>query len=208
MPGTPTDILIQQLGLQSHPAGGYFLETDRRKTEIGTPFRPSEPDSWQFPSVHPISPATPRTSHSDAPPRALATTIYYLLTKDSPTGIILREKSVAYHMHHQGRMEYTLITPGSPPKIETNVLGSDTSKGESRMIVVDPGVWKFARLLPEDLADEERAKEGCLMTMLLVPGFSLEDHEFLTPESLKALFDGVEGGEEWIRRFSDHVWRN
>ncbi|KAJ8095747.1 hypothetical protein PM082_022854 [Marasmius tenuissimus] len=184
MPGTPTDTLIQQLGLQSHPAGGYFLETDRRKTEIGTPFRP------------------------DAPPRALATTIYYLLTKDSPTGIILREKSVAYHMHHQGRMEYTLITPGSPPKIETKVLGSDTSKGESRMIVVDPEVWKFARLLPEDLEDEEKAKEGCLMTMLLVPGFSLEDHEFMTPESLKALFDGVEGGEEWIRKFSDHVWRN
>ncbi|KAL0060101.1 hypothetical protein AAF712_013118 [Marasmius tenuissimus] len=198
MAGTPTDTLIQQLGLQSHPAGGYFLETDRRKTEIGTPFRP------------------------DAPLRALATTIYYLLTKDSPTVrksspdhndtacvcVSTPRDSQAYHMHHQGRMEYTLITPGSPPKIETKVLGPDTSKGESRMIVVDPEVWKFARLLPEDLADEERAKEGCLMTMLLVPGFSLEDHEFMTPESLKALFDGVEGGEEWIRKFSDHVWRN
>ncbi|KAL0571988.1 hypothetical protein V5O48_009968 [Marasmius crinis-equi] len=146
----------------------------------------------------------------DAPPRALATTIYYLLTKESSTGIILREKSVAYHMHHQGRMEYTLITPspGSPPKIEKKVLGTNTSKGESRMIVVDPGVWKFARLLPEDLQDEQKASEGCLMTMLLVPGFQLEDHEFMTPESLKALFEGVEGGEEWIRTFADHVWKN
>ena len=113
-------------------------------------------------------------------------------------------------MHHQGRMEYTLITPitGASPKIETRVLGLDTAKGESRMIVVDPGVWKFARLLPEDLVDDVKAKEGCLMTMLLVPGFSIEDHEFMTPESLNALFGGVEGGDEWIRRFSGHVWKN
>ncbi|KAG7093113.1 hypothetical protein E1B28_009398 [Marasmius oreades] len=181
----PTDLLISQLGLQTHPAGGYFLETDRQKTEIASPFRP------------------------DAAQRSLATTIYYLLTKDSPTGIILRTKAVSYHIHHQGRMEYTLITPGSPLKIEKKILGTDTANGESRLIVVDPGVWKFARLLPEDLKDEARAKEGCLMTMLLVPGFDFEDHEFLTAEGLESLFGGgAQGGKEYIQAFSDHVWKN
>ena len=108
-------------------------------------------------------------------------------------------------MHHQGRMEYTLITPipGQPPKIKKKVLGP-----ENRLIVVEPGVWKFARLLPEDLKDEEKAKQGCLMTMLLVPGFSLDDHEFLTKETLEELFKGVEGGEEKIKEFEAHVWKN
>ncbi|KAF9258500.1 hypothetical protein L218DRAFT_964417 [Marasmius fiardii PR-910] len=179
-----TDDLISQLGLQTHPAGGYFLETDRQKTEIPSPFRP------------------------DAASRALATTIYYLLTKDTPTGIILRTKAISYHIHHQGRMEYTLITPGSPPKIEKKILGTDIANGESRLIVADAGVWKFARLLPDDLKDENRAREGCLMTMLLVPGFDFEDHEFMRMEDLVSVFEGVEGGEEHIRAFSDHVWKN
>ncbi|EEB98952.1 hypothetical protein MPER_01448 [Moniliophthora perniciosa FA553] len=102
-------------------------------------------------------------------------------------------------MHHLGRMEYTLITPASTPerapKIEKKVLGP-----ENRLIVVEPGVWKFARLL--------EGEENCLMTMLLVPGFSLEDHEFLTMDSLKALFEGAEGGEERIKEFEAYTWKN
>ncbi|KAK7040763.1 hypothetical protein VNI00_009669 [Paramarasmius palmivorus] len=195
-----TQALIKELGLQQHPAGGTVssIVAIKRSLTVAPRCR------WKV-AFQGSKKEAENDTCTDAAPRALATTIYYLLTKESPTGIILREKSVAYHMHHQGRMEYTLITsiPGQPPKIEKKVLGP-----ENRLIVVEPGVWKFARLLPEDLKDEEKAKQGCLMTMLLVPGFSLDDHEFLTKETLEELFKGVEGGEEKIKEFEAHVWKN
>ena len=72
--------------------------------------------------------------------RSLATTIYYLLTFDDPDGVFHMNKSVVrkiywssinitmkkcdvqtMHVLHQGRAEYTLITPGNPPKVEKKV---------------------------------------------------------------------------------------
>ena len=74
--------------------------------------------------------------------RPLATSIYYLLSLDEPNGVFHMNKSAVrltigimlydrgnvtdvgiqtMHVLHQGRAEYTLITPGSPPRIERKV---------------------------------------------------------------------------------------
>jgi uncharacterized protein len=161
--------------------------------------------------------------------RNLATSIYYLLTHDNPSGVIHMNKSIVswphhqssslrhralqtYHVLHQGRAEYTLIAPGingAPPVVTTAVMGPNTAAGETRTLLVGTSVWKMSRLLPEDLAlgrDPETAdKVGCLITEVVVPGFYWEDHAFLTQEGLHALFKDVDGREELIKQLAPHV---
>lgn len=125
-------------------------------------------------------------------PRSLATSIYYLLTYDDPDGVFHMNKSVVsgfhkkklykpynqqtYHVLHQGRAEYTLITPTFPPTIEIKVMG--TNPGEQRQLLVGTGVWKRSRILPEDRAlaktTADQDKVGCLITEVVVPGFHWE----------------------------------
>ncbi|KAJ7103746.1 RmlC-like cupin domain-containing protein [Mycena epipterygia] len=158
--------LIAQLGLERHPEGGYYVETDRQKEVVGTPFVEGEP------------------------PRALATSIYYLLTRDSPHGYFHMNKSVTYHVHHQGRAEYTLITPrlGHAPTVERRVVGPDIENGETRLLIVGTGVWKMSRLLEADVQDKTAGgKTGCLITEVVVPGFHWEDHAFLRKKGLEEL---------------------
>ncbi|KAJ7705299.1 RmlC-like cupin domain-containing protein [Mycena rosella] len=166
--------LVAQLGLNRHPEGGYYVETDRQKEVVGTPFV------------------------EDDPPRSLATAIYYLLGRESPNGYFHMNKSVTYHVHHQGRAEYVLITPvpGGAPTVERRVIGADVENGETRLLIVGTGVWKMSRLLEADVLDEAAGdKTGCLITEVVVPGFHWEDHAFLTREGLKELMGDVEATE-------------
>ena len=108
-----------------------------------------------------------------------------------------------YHILHQGRVEYTLITPGNPPVIEKKVMGTNVRAGEQRQLCVGSGVWKMSRIPPEDLkaatTQDEKDRTGCLITEIVTPGFHWEDHKFLTLEELKELFKDVEDGEEKMR---------
>lgn len=114
-----------------------------------------------------------------------------------------------YHVLHQGRAEYTLITPGNPPTIEKKIIGANTAAGETRLLLVDTGVWKMSRILPEDLAaaktDEQRKNVGCLITEVVVPGFHWEDHKFLTMGDLQDLLKDVPDSESIISDLSGHV---
>ncbi|KAF7323791.1 Cupin-5 domain-containing protein [Mycena kentingensis (nom. inval.)] len=175
--------LVAELELIRHPEGGYFKETDRRMDEVPSPF-------------------------ADGAARSLATSIYYLLDHESPSGVVHMNKSVTYHVLHQGRAEYTLITPGSPPKIEKQVIGS--GPGETRMLFVGSGVWKMSRLLPEDIAaaktPEEKRALGCLITEVVTPGFYWEDHQFLTGPGLDALLkDATPEDRKTLEALRPHV---
>lgn len=115
-------------------------------------------------------------------------------------------------MLHQGRAEYTLITPvpGGQPKVEVKVMG--IGPGEHRQLLVGTGVWKKSRILPQDVAlgksDHEKDRIGCLITEVVVPGFHWEDHAFMEKRHLDELFEGVEGGEDFIAKFANHVKKN
>jgi len=177
--------LIFDLKLIKHPEGGYFAETDRQSEEIPTPFV------------------------TGAPPRSLATQIFYLLTYDNPQGVFHMNKSVTYHVLHQGRAEYTLIKPGNPPKIEKKIMGTNVKAGEQRQLLVGTGIWKMSRILPEDLnpakTQEERNRTGCLITEVVTPGFHWEDHRYLEFEDLQELFKGVEDGEAKVQDIGPFV---
>jgi predicted cupin superfamily sugar epimerase len=117
--------------------------------------------------------------------------------------------SQTYHVLHQGRAEYTLITPGNPPVIEKKVMGTNVAAGEQRQLIVGTGVWKMSKIPQADLDaathQDERDRTGCLITEVVTPGFHWEDHEFLTLEGLQELFRGAEGGEEKVKKLSPFV---
>ncbi|KAF9644436.1 hypothetical protein BDM02DRAFT_3121924 [Thelephora ganbajun] len=118
-------------------------------------------------------------------------------------------KSFTYHVLHQGRAEYTLITPvpDGPPKVEVKVIG--IGHGEHRQLLVGTGVWKKSRILPEDIAlgksDQDKDRIGCLITEVVVPGFHWEDHKFMKKHDLEDLYKGVKGGEKFIAEFEKFV---
>ena len=112
-------------------------------------------------------------------------------------------------MLHQGRAEYTLITPvpGGPPKVEVKVMG--TGPGEHRQLLVGTNIWKKSRILPEDMAlwksDQDKDRIGCLITEVVCPGFHWEDHKFMSKRHLEDLFKDVEGGEKFIAEFEKYI---
>jgi len=184
---TANSVLIKTLNLQRHPENGYFVETDRQPAQVPSPF-------------------------ADNKLRSLSTSIYYLLTHDEPQGVFLMVGSFTYHVHHQGRAEYTLITPvpGGPPKIEVKVMG--TGAGEHRQLLVGAGIWKKSRILPEDIelakSEQDKDRIGCLITEVVVTGFHWEDHKFMKKQDLEELFKGAPGAEERIAEYEKFLLKD
>ncbi|TNY21203.1 RmlC-like cupin domain-containing protein [Rhodotorula diobovata] len=180
--------LKRTLNLQPHPEGGFFAQTHAMDETVPSPF-------------------------ADGAQRQLATQIYYLLAASSSSspsssyrGKLHLNKSTTYHLLHQGRARYTLVRPttdGTKPQVRHVVMGEDAGRGELRQLVVEGGWWKASEVPDEDLR-EARAEEGdkgldatgCLISEVVVPGFSFDDHEFLTRKGLVELFGGDEHAPE------------
>ncbi|KAG8987157.1 hypothetical protein FRB94_002583 [Tulasnella sp. JGI-2019a] len=190
---TPNSQLIANIGLQRHPEGGYFKETDRSKDTVPSPF-------------------------ADGQARPVMTTIYYLLTPEEPRGYFHRNKSETMHIHHQGRAEYTLLSsrPASiasgerwTPEITRRVMGTDQTGGELRQLFVGGDIWKMSRIPAEDLATaksrEDREKVGCLITEVVAPGFHWEDHDWMTMKVLRELFQGSPNAEEETMKYAGYI---
>lgn len=152
-----TNDLISKLGLQKHPEGGYFCETDRDPLRVPNPFRSSSDD--------------------DDSTRSASTTIYYLLTPGSPTGRFHRNKGRTVHTLHSGRGRYVIIHAdekenGEKARIETFVVGHDIHGGEKLQWLVEGGKYKASFLLPD--AEGRSESEGLLIS---------EVHSFPNPIS-------------------------
>ncbi|KPV77562.1 uncharacterized protein RHOBADRAFT_33711, partial [Rhodotorula graminis WP1] len=106
------------------------------------------------------------------------------------------------HLHHQGRAAYTLIRPaqegsgGGRVEVRRVTVGSDAARGEVRQLVVEGGWWKASRIPGDDLVEGDADRVGCLISEVVVPGFSFDDHAFLTRSGLFELFGGDESSPE------------
>lgn len=146
MPNLTADDWIARLGLQAHPEGGYFrrIYTDPRSVE------------------------TPGGT------RAVASSIHYLLTRDSPIGRLHRNRSTILHyLQHGGPVDYRLLAPDGALSCQT--LG--TAPGQSLFLEVAGGVWKASVLGP--------GAELALVSEVVLPGFDYADHEFMSIEHLR-----------------------
>ena len=181
---------IRTLGLQVHPEGGYFVETDRDTLLVPNPFI--------------TSPAYPNASSHDkprSPTRNAMTTIHYYLTPDTPIGHFHRNKARTVHTLHQGRGRYIIIHPDETDpitnkcKVESFIVGLDIANGEKLQWIVEGGKFKSSFLLPDSDESNESAG-GLLISETVVPGFEFCDHDFLTEDGLENLVGPGEKGKD------------
>lgn len=142
--------VIDKLGLQVHPEGGYFVETDYHPLRIPNPYQSQAEKEAGIEST-----------------RAASTTIYYYLTPREPMGAFHSNKSRTVHTWHRGRGRYVLLhlAEGDPDQsitankprvsIETFVVGPNLERGERMQWIVPGGNhYKASFLLPDSPEDD------------------------------------------------------
>ncbi len=143
--------IIQQLNLSNHIEGGYFQETYRGLETMMT--------------------------DREGEQRNLLTSIFYLLTDDSPIDYLHKNKSDIVHYFHGGSpITYLIIHPDG--RLEKEKLGSNLLKGEKFQLIVKGGCWKAAIL--------EEGEYG-LLGEAVAPGFDYRDMQ-VADESLLTQF--------------------
>jgi hypothetical protein len=152
LPNAPE--LIAALKLAHHVEGGYFLRTfqadQRPMLEIG------------------------------GGQRYLMTSIYYLLTEDSPIGHFHLNQSDIVHYYHLGdAIRYSLIYPDGT--LKTVVMGNDVLAGQCLQLHVPGGIWKASHLL------DGSAGYG-LISEAVTPGFDFADMAMGDRQKLTAQF--------------------
>jgi predicted cupin superfamily sugar epimerase len=142
--------LITALSLEPHVEGGYFRRTYQ--------------SDW-----------TAALAYGE---RRLLSSIYYLLTDDSPIGHLHRNTSDIIHYFHGGSpLTYLVVHPDG--RLEQNILGADLEQGQQLQLLVRGGCWK---------ASELASGEFGLISEAVAPGFDYADMELATKETLQNQF--------------------
>ncbi|VVO92845.1 cupin domain-containing protein [Pseudomonas fluorescens] len=144
--------LVASLDLEPHVEGGYYRRTYQSDNMVTT----------------------------TGGQRDRMTSIYYLLTKDSPIGHFHLNHSDIVHYYHLGdAIAYSLIFPDGT--LETIMMGSDVVEGECLQLHVPGGVWKASRLMVGS------AGFG-LISEAVSPGFDYADMQLGDRQKLSARF--------------------
>lgn len=144
------DQLITALQLEPHPLeGGYFRRTYESNLRHG--------------------------EGDDA--RSSLTSIYYMLTLESPIGFLHRNRSDIIHYFHSGQ-PITYITVSPAGLLTENILGMDIDKGQRPQLLVPGGFWKASALTTGEYG---------LISEAVSPGFDYRDNELATTDHLKEL---------------------
>ncbi|MCI5166577.1 MAG: cupin domain-containing protein [Candidatus Electrothrix sp. GM3_4] len=146
--------IINLLGLDPHPTeGGYFRRTYQADLSCDT----------------------------ENGSRMLLTSIYYMLTKDSPVGFLHKNKSNIIHFHQLGAsIKYTIVSPDGV--LSEKILGANIAHGETLQLLVPGGCWKASRICAGDYA---------LISEAVSPGFEYADNEIATEELIMQLFPNI-----------------
>lgn len=120
------EYLIETLQLQPHPEGGYFKETYRSETEIGS-------DSL---------------SENYEGSRNTSTAIYFLLTSDQFSAFHKIEQDELWHFHLGSTIELHTLSPEGIHK--THRIGNELIAGDQLQLTVPGNHWFAARALGDD----------------------------------------------------------
>ncbi len=98
--------------------------------------------------------------------RPLLSSIYYMLTDDSPIGYFHRNQSDIIHYWHAGSsLHYTLISPQG--EVSQHILGPSILDGNEQLqLTVAGGYWKASRLIQGEYG---------LLSEAVAPGFDYAD---------------------------------
>ncbi|HEY8157848.1 MAG TPA: cupin domain-containing protein [Methylobacter sp.] len=157
--------LIEKLSLEPHIEGGYFSRTysSDLKTDIA--------DSSKS--------------------RCLLSSIFYMLTDDSPIGHLHKNKSDIIHYFHGGSpLTYLILHPDG--HLETRILGDDLDNGQQLQLIVKGGCWK---------ATELKMGEFGLISEAVSPGFDYDDMDLAVETIIKNQFPQVwDQVSKYVRR--------
>ena len=120
----PADQVIELLGLEPHPEGGFFAETYRATLTLPEEVLPS----------------------GYAGPRAAGTAIFYLIKPDNPSRMHRVRSDEIFHFYLGDPAEMLLLDPNGEGR--TLVLGPDLAAGQRPQAIVPGGVWQGTRVLP------------------------------------------------------------
>ena len=138
---SPADQVAKALNLSGHIEGGYYKRT-------------YQADHRNF----------LETKNGE---RFLMTSIYYMLTSESPIGHWHLNKSDIMHYYHLGNpIEYNLIHPDG--SLEKVIMGADVMAGQKLQLMVKGGIWKSSRLL-------NGSYDYGLISEAVSPGFDFAD---------------------------------
>lgn len=155
--------IIDALGLEPHIEGGYFRRTYQSECAVDL-------------------------DHGE---RRILSSIYYLLTDDSPVGHLHRNRSDILHYFHGGSpLTYWVLRPDG--SLERQTLGLDLARGQTPQLLVPGGCWKAAEL---------ESGEFGLISEAVAPGFEYADMELASMDSLVSQFP------QWLDRLGKYVKR-
>ena len=142
---------IAGLALHPHPEGGYYRRTFTSNYSSQT---------------------------DDGSPRPAMSSIYYLLTDDSPIGHWHRNLTDIMHYFHAGSpLRYWLLSPRG--ELTCQLLGADPQADQQLQLSVPGGYWK---------ATELTGGENGMLSEVVCPAFTAEDMEMACATTLAAEF--------------------
>ncbi|ROS05550.1 hypothetical protein EDC56_1085 [Sinobacterium caligoides] len=146
--------VINHLKLQRHPLeGGYFRRTYESEQDVSC----------------------------IVGTRKLLTSIYYMLTDDSPIGFLHKNISDIMHYYHKGEaIKYTLVSPDG--NLSEVVLGPEIENGQQLQLLVPGGYWKASSLC---------SGEFSLISEAVSPGFSYTDNQLATHEVIEQAYPEI-----------------
>lgn len=147
--------LINALDLIPHPEGGYYKETYRSKELVSTL---ELPDRFQG-------------------SRCFATSIYYLLVKESFSALHRIKSDETWHFYEGSPIEIVMIS--NHGKLTNQVLGNNWSKGHVPQFTVPALTWFGSRVI-----EGEYGLAGCTV----YPGFEFSDFEMADRKNLQDKF--------------------
>ncbi len=107
--------------------------------------------------------------------RAMLTSIYYLLTDDSPKGYLHKNKSDILHYFQQGSpIKYTLVSPQG--NFQQVIMGNALQCSQKLQLLVPGGYWKATELLEGEYA---------LISEAVFPGFEYEDMQMASHKQMQ-----------------------
>lgn len=120
------DTIIEQLGLQQHPEGGYFKETYRSEAQIKNAHLPGNYEG----------------------DRHVSTAIYFMLTSDMFSAFHKIEQDELWHFHFGSAIELHTISPAG--KHEIHLIGNNMLNGECPQLIVPGNYWFAAKVIDPD----------------------------------------------------------
>lgn len=144
--------IINLLSLQPHAEGGYFTRTYQSDEKV-------------------------KLNAGDES-RYLLSSIYYMLTDDSPVGYLHKNKSDIIHYYHSGSpLKYTLLYPDG--QLDVKVLGPKINEDQHFQLLVKGDCWKATNLVEGEYG---------LISEAVSPGFEYSDNFIADRNMIKSRF--------------------